>query len=565
MPIFARTGNVVFVSDSCHSASVTRGNVVGVRSVAADPRPHPLGRQVFDTPDTIPGIRIGAARDRETAVEIRTEDGGEDGLFTWYWLQALDQAVSGETWDGVYKRTYTLVTTHQGAYQRPQLEGDPSRAVFGGAFSPRNRRVAVLGVDARCNRVEVDAGLANGATVGSLYGLYGTGQPDLPELRLEEVGVFTSQGVPTRGAFKRGDLLVETEHAYAFEPIRLYVDGDVRDSQDRSLIQRLEASLRELDGFSVVGDRFTAEWIVYVLRPRRHGAGFVYGSDAHTLPKSFPDAAPEVLVISLQEALLHERMRISLADPRKGIAILQENLSKFARVQEIKRIASVAGAVDVELQYYLLRPEPGCQGDCIELFGPDGRKKSYRKEGPFDASQVATREPRRGDVLGFAIRNKDREGYYAYLINVAPGGDVQPIFPQPYHSAKSARVDGGEFRDLSAKLALMFDATGEEYIKLIVTTQPVDVAVFRSGGYRGLTRSTRGANPLERLPAEALHTRDQAVRMPDADWDTRDAVRSVEYAPDGQFAATGGDNGRILSGNWPVGGSCGASEPMRTG
>ena len=41
-PIFKKTGHVVFVSDSCHSASVTRGNAPAARSVPIDTRQYPF-------------------------------------------------------------------------------------------------------------------------------------------------------------------------------------------------------------------------------------------------------------------------------------------------------------------------------------------------------------------------------------------------------------------------------------------------------------------------------------------------------------------------------------------
>ena len=115
--LYRKTPQVVLVSDSCHSATVTRGVVTGVRAAPPDPRPHPLGKQVFPSLDDPPGVRIGAARDVEQAIE--TEIGGKNyGVFSWYWVEALNQVKPGETWDDVFRRVDTRVTTAPHVSQR---------------------------------------------------------------------------------------------------------------------------------------------------------------------------------------------------------------------------------------------------------------------------------------------------------------------------------------------------------------------------------------------------------------------------------------------------------------
>ena len=85
IPIYAKTDQVVFVSDSCHSASVTRGKVPWIRAVPIDRRVHPLGKKRFETVKFHSGVLIGAARDDEFASEFDTEDGQSYGMFTYYY------------------------------------------------------------------------------------------------------------------------------------------------------------------------------------------------------------------------------------------------------------------------------------------------------------------------------------------------------------------------------------------------------------------------------------------------------------------------------------------------
>ncbi len=540
-PILAKTEDLVVVSDSCHSASVTRGKVTGVRSLDGDDREHPLARQAVDRADQKEGVRIGAARDQETAIEIQAEDGKTYGLFTWYWVQELNKAAPGETWDDVFKRAYTLVSTHRGAHQRPQLEGSGGRSIFGGDFPDRSARVAVLKVDRNSGRATIDTGVAKGATAGSVYQGFDPREPDpdgLPSLELQTVSTFTSRAKITQGSFEPGDLVVEVRHAYRFEPIRLAVEGDFPRGKDRALLARLEASLQGLSGFTMVTDRANADWIAYVLRPRRANGSLVYDRPNDSLPRSFTDQPPEVWVVSASndEALLHELMRIPLDDPEKGMKVLRENLAKYARIQELKRLGSGVGALDVELLFFLLRAELDCDDSCVELMAPDGSSQFYRREGPMPLEDIQAKGPGLGDVLGFAVHNRDkRRHFYAYLINIAPGGDVLPIFPRPEDNREYARVDAGELRDLSSDVGLMFNEAGEtapveEYVKLIVANQPIDVQVFQRDGYQDvIRRSGTAVDPLERLIGEALYTRGQVAVPADREWATREAV--FEIAP----------------------------------
>ncbi|WP_069472395.1 hypothetical protein [Candidatus Marithrix sp. Canyon 246] len=51
------------------------------------------------------GIRIGAAREYESAIELPMETNKYYGVFTWYWMQNLQQAQANDTWNNIFKRT----------------------------------------------------------------------------------------------------------------------------------------------------------------------------------------------------------------------------------------------------------------------------------------------------------------------------------------------------------------------------------------------------------------------------------------------------------------------------
>lgn len=529
IPLYEKTDRIVFVSDSCHSGSVSRGELRGVRAVVMDPREHPLAAKTFKTA-AAPGARIGAARDIESAIEL-SEGDRIYGLFTWYWVDALNQAQPGETWDDVFKRAYALVTTQRGVYQRPQMEGRADWQVFGGGFTASQPTVAVTKVEEAARTVTIAAGAVNGATVKSVYRLYQPGDAKpvepAPSLELTDVRAFSSVGCLKRGALKVGDPVLEAEHAYPFEPIKIAVEGDYAKGKDRDLVQRVANAVKGLEGFQLASDRSTADWVAYVFRPVRDAkGGYVKESAAHTLPRSDPDQTPEVWVISPKdnEKVLHDKMRISLKDTGKGIATLTDNLSTFARVRELKQLAARGAPPPIAVSVFRLEPAPDCAKGCVQLPDEQGNQQHYRKkpDGKLTDLSFASFEP--GVVLGFAVKNEGREPRYVYLLNIGPDAEVNVIFPPPYRAREDARVEPGESRDLSQESALLLNERGTEMVKLLATSEPIDVRLFQRAGYRAVKRQRGGTlNPLERLLSTAMYTRGKPIFSAPRSWGTKQA------------------------------------------
>ena len=66
-----------------------------------------------------------------------------------------------------------------------------------------------------------------------------------------------------------------------------------------------------------------------------------------------------------------------------------------------------------------------------------------------------------------------------------------------------ARIKSGETLDLIEKVVLKVEQIGEETIKIITSTQPIDISLLEQSGLKG--RGIKELNPLERLLTHALH------------------------------------------------------------
>ncbi len=237
-PIMEKTERVVFVSDCCHSGSVSRGDVLTPRAAPVDTRDYPQtsmynNRTVksfcgaFFKKRPAGGILIGAVQDDGLAYEAPFE-GETHGLFSWYWAQALGRARPGDTWGDLFERAGILVTNFCDR-QRPQFQGDRDQPVLGGDSGTKRPRIAVSRVSADGKRVRIEAGVLSGVSVGTVFRLYGTPEIEQkerkpPVLEITRVKAYYSEAAvrgietktgPETKAFKVGDLVVESDHARA--------------------------------------------------------------------------------------------------------------------------------------------------------------------------------------------------------------------------------------------------------------------------------------------------------------------------------------------------------------
>ncbi|MEN8221152.1 MAG: hypothetical protein ABFS56_33340, partial [Pseudomonadota bacterium] len=472
--------------------------------------------------DEYHGIHIGAARDKEFAAETAGDDGKFYGIFTWHWAKALQQAQAGDTWNQVFKRAQTPVVGKRGEAQRPQLEGERHRQVFGGRFTPPVATVAVSSV--RGERIKIQAGATAGVTKGSIYRLQSENRA---RLEITKVGTFESEAKTTVvGAFKVGDLVVEKSHAYHFDPIKVYLSADY--SEDRHLLQAIRAGTSELPGYVLTNKPEQTDLRLQLLRPKRGRDGqAIYEKDNDALPKSFPNQSPELWILTPDQHLLHKKLQIKFDDPSKGVELVKYNLNHLARVREIKALQSrYRGAtLPVTVQTDILTPVKACPTgrDCMQVH----ELGLYEKKGTFRLQEIGKRRLNEDDMLSFTLHNQSRRDYYCYLINISPDGSIYAIYPDPEERMEYARIKAGEKRELIDDVVLILKNVGEQTLKLIATTRPMDVSLLQKEGFKG--RSEADFNPLERLLVNAAHgARAVLLRLSNDEWFTGQVTFDVK-------------------------------------
>jgi hypothetical protein len=503
---------VILVSDSCHSGSVTRGqSLVKTRAAKRDKREHPLGKKKFRNDIEKNGVFIGAAADTEPAGEYIPDD-TPYGLFTWFWAGTLESAQSGDTWHDLLWKTRIQVQGERGQ-QTPQISGSLSDGtVFAGAVGARQNHYPVLEVNNDQQTATIKHGIITGASVGSIYELY---DPDRNSknsaiLELTSCTPFNCTGRIVSGSLKAADFMTEKQHAYTIDPVALSIDGDFAEAGDR-VVKELRASFSAdpIPGYLLVGAADPRTMTLYVSRSvhRKDGSSDVQTGEVLSL--SSPDAEPEVWVLNSTNQPWHDDLMINYQDPVKSWAKISETLQKIARAKEIKRLSSISPPelkVEVSTWSAVSSCIPGT--DCLK-----DRQGYFRKGRTFPLATIEEQGLRKGDSLTFAVSNSGEDDTYLYILNIGPDDGIVILFPRRANSndEEARLLHGGKSMIDTRRVGRLVLSSGSETIKIIASAEPISVSYFAQTSYtsRGKLKAGRGTtrgstNPFNRLIAAAV-------------------------------------------------------------
>jgi hypothetical protein len=527
-------GQLIMVSDSCHSASVYRSPDPPVtRAGRADDRRHPLAENPFTFNDLRDGIMIGAARDKETAAEFTASDGNKYGLFTWHWARALKQADPGDSWKDMFLAVQQKVNIQRPS-QLPQLTGERiAQPVFNGDFAPAPNLVTVSDVSQDGRMAEIDTGMLAGVTKGSIFRLYdlqNTNLEGLPSLTISRVKSFESFG-NISGTLNSGDKLVEVHHAITSLSTKVYVTGDFPDKNDGELIDILRNRLQTgfLPGYSLAAEQAQASMMLYIVRPADTVSGQSQWTTGASLPQSFPDQKPQIWVLTDTEKLWHNGLVFSAADTEQAAILLKKGLTTINKVREIRLMAEEYPS-PLTLETVIWDPVVQCQADreckILPITVNDKikqKQQSFQLRRAYSISEMSSLQLELNTLLTFRLKNPTKTGYYAYLLHLDPAsGQISAMHPHPgletacldresaLRNRDKCMIDPSEKR--TSRRGYLVDKPVENIFKLISTQEPIDINMLRQAGLkRGKARQQKKA--LEALLANAMQKGDTFTVM----------------------------------------------------
>lgn len=494
--IAAKTSNVIFVADSCHSGSITRdATAYATRGVAMDMRPNPAGSVARVRNPT--WVAVSACNVEEKAREFSPGQGDDRtyGLFTWAWAEALQESAPGDTWYDLCRRASLRMIRLSASYQRPQFEGDRSRLVFGGRLGELPRTVAVSSV--RQDGVTIQAGSLLGVNQGAVFRKYDPASPKekLPTLRITQAQPTYARGT-AEGSFAVGDLVVLESYAPAVAPLRVLVRADL--ATDEGKAQEVRAMLKAMPAFQLADDIRRSDMVLQILRP---SSGPQKGAGQSAVPPSSPGAQPQCWILDSSEALYNGQEELKIPLSGQGMAHLRDNLQKLAKARNLLSLSSArlaSTALDVRLLVHDLAPEvpehaPLPEG-CVAPDG-DSQRRVWRYGRTLSREETATYRFQKGQLLLFELRNDSPTDYYIYLVAIAPNGAVQVYYPVRELGAGAGLVRAGTSRTLDEVAILLNES--REYVRLIASRSPIDIFVLEQDAYAA--RAMAAANPLDSL------------------------------------------------------------------
>ena len=429
-------GSVVFIFDSCHSGTLSRGtkvldkvertNLAYRAGAAPPPAPGSTAPAVIEASRHRAGdkgwIVLSACGARQTA----KEDPSHGGDFTNALITALEDPRMGP--DTNYQELIRMVGSNPYFYeQNPLAEGDRAMRVFGGGALPRQPAISVL--SAFDKTVTLDRGRLMGLMPGSKVALYKVGAKSAEDTsRFLTVATIEEQGTD----LYRAAATVE--------------GGDVKD-------------LASAVGWMSEQNFGQVELAVF------------FDSDAESLAPLTQDPVvrkvsrgSEAAVLAWNDGGKLRLERVSgggtLLTPTDDPTLLRRALRGEARRQYLIRMVNSPQELEVSLQ-------AGSFAGSLASFSASGAQPGSDGLLTFGTGEQAL----------MSITNRSATPLYISVLNFTSGGGVKVLYP--YGVEVNKIVSPGQ----TLAVDVSFDGgAGQEGFKVIGTSQEVDFLFLESQG-----------------------------------------------------------------------------------
>ena len=512
---WAKTGNITLWFDCCNSGSLTRAAFGGAtRSVPRDDRPpselpeSPISRSEWTAlkaahdsigpsawaPVGSRHVMIAACRDEQTASEYPPQAGSADevhGCLTYFLHQELMAAGPGTTYRDLFdpaRRRVGLMYPNQ----TPQLEGNRDRVVFGLLDLAPTHFFEVTG--RTDDLVTLDGGFAHAVRSGARYEIHppGTKQRGGPVAKVGLVGITVVRGLTSEarvvaetapGAITAGCRAFELEAGFgdASLVVSLVAPPAELEDEHRRLADRLARSkaLRVANP----GDGVTA-LVQAILLPRRDSV-----AAGDPVPQLNEVRDPAWAIVGGGDRLLAPIV------PAAAVEAVAENLETIARYFFLLAIRNPRSVLRDKVQATLLRKSRG--GDWQDAL-PDGDGRIVFKV---------------GDQLAFRVCHSHPDPLYLNVIDFGISGRVELIYPPAQGAAERLEsllpFEFGKRAGQTMSLQEFpegFDGSeGQETLKFMFATQPIDASWMRQEGVRKEAR-TRAIAPEDWTTVEVEFT-----------------------------------------------------------
>jgi hypothetical protein len=489
---------ITVILDSCHSGSGTReieieGEKVALsREVPADERIPPAdldanllsgtatrgaGSSGWSNPN-ISYVLLAGCRNRETSKEhyAKTEDkeGVWHGAFTYFTLSALKNISPNTTYAELHEQVATQVN---GIYreQMPQCEGDRDRLIFGGVRVERDPFIPVKQVIN--NMVSLGAGLVHGLRPGTKLALY-------------------PPNVRTRNALPSTPLATVTVSQVSATSAQAELDGTVESIPVHSkgiIIEQVYTGLRQTVSLKAAEGEENNKAIA-----RLH----------QIIESATPDKKPSPYLLVLDDTnqqadlqVIAEEGKLNIYDHKGDLLVESEDIKEQGQNSPVAILYALENIARYRILLNLTNQENNSRLAglvkvhlCRYVESPEGSQTEELAEGVVgDGGEI---------TLYYDPSNEKRNLYVVKVIN----NSSLPIYPHIFfigadYSISRLYPDGGQEYQLTSQKSLTAGLrnvggrplevylpdkprwdSSRDYIKVIITTVPSDLAALEQGG-----------------------------------------------------------------------------------
>lgn len=454
-----RSEQLVLISDSCHSGSITRGG--SARGVEAPKKPRAVDPK-YGGRLPVKGVRLSACKDHQLAYESNSK-GLSQGDFTRALINYLTICDPSLTWHQVILRVAAIMRAENQGIQEPQLEGNGRLPIDLNAA--QNTTLNAVITETRPGEYKLNLGFLAGLQQGFLFANQDA------QLKVVHLDPYSAWAILESGPEpKIGDL---------FEPAGLGIHGRKKNLHldvDPSLQEQfkdLEQQFfeRYQAGFQKADSPEQSDWVLRIMSRETYNRFY---PDLLTPETSLP-----ILIVvgdSRKRSLLQGPL-LSLRYPSQLLSKVTENaLGLLLRRDNL--LTGLHGneplSVGLSITPKLFIPTNLDQPPNANQYLVDGNKVVYRQ----DPAALSEDSLPKGSLMTFEVANQGVRDQYLYLINCGPDGSCWSVFPSSMHNMEAARIGAGVKRNLEMEHAVIFDKGGLEFLRIITTDKPLDAYSF---------------------------------------------------------------------------------------
>lgn len=476
------TRNVVFILDSCHSGSATRGieaidDDVSTRALGMDTRPQPAQKPL--TPEQLKDrkkrplasgsyVTFSGCRPAETSAEIAISPAGQGrvkrGLLTYSICRAMRELGVNATYRDLGKKV-SEICAMTGMDQHPVFEGDVNQLAFTDVKAPKGySRVEQVSPHV----VTVTGGISAGFKPGGLLAIY---RPEMADLKGDK-GLICTAKIAEVSPNRCEALLPENvqEEMLKYAKVVLVTPDFGKQNLTLKLVTRQRPSAAGAQ--AAVGAMSTVskpEALAGAIVASFKGVPGVQvgpgiGDVDNELslvptpaPAGSPPGTPDMLSVLTKDGRQVAKIALT-GDSQTAVEELQKLVARRAQQKALLDLSNATSPLNDEFRVRIVR---------LKQFNRPGGIMDFAKSEPVFAI---------GDRIQMVVDNESDEKLYFTILAASADGGLTVIYP-PAGKTEAIEAHG----HLNTPPLVVQGPPAREAFKVIATGTPVDLRFLEKG------------------------------------------------------------------------------------